>query len=144
MALLPNLVLRSILPSTHSGNEEMMTDEAQKIVLIVDDEPLLRLSAMNVAQDAGFEAQTASAFDQAIRMIENTPEIRVVFTDIKMPGAQDGLDLAAAVGERWPNIGIVVTSGHLNPQNARLPAGCLFLSKPYSPDELRHALEQLA
>ena len=82
------------------------------VVLIVEDEPLVRLGAVQAIEDAGFEVIEAANADEAIRILENRSDIRVVFTDIHMPGSIDGLKLAHAVRDRWPPIKIIVTSGH--------------------------------
>ena len=110
-------------------------------VLIVDDEPLIRLSAIDVARDAGYDTLAASSYEQAMGMIEDMPEIDMLFTDIRMAGAGDGLELASKVRERWPHIGVIVTSGHTNDV---AEDGIHFLSKPYSPEELTKALRQIS
>lgn len=113
-----------------------------KQVLIVDDEPLIRLSAIDVAQDAGFETLAASSYDQAIALLEEGAEINVLFTDIRMAGQHDGLELANAVRQRWPHVGVIVTSGHTN--EVGQGDGVCFLSKPYSPEELTRALQEVS
>src|SRR3954468_18520562 len=82
------------------------------LVLIVEDEYLVRIHAAEVIRDAGFEVMEASNADEAIVILESRPDIRVVFTDIQMPGSMDGLKLARAVRDRWPPVQIVATSGH--------------------------------
>ena len=81
------------------------------VVLIVEDEPLVRVGACNMIEDAGFEVIEAASADEAIRILESRSDIRVVFTDVHMPGTMDGLRLAHAVRGRWPPIKIIVTSG---------------------------------
>jgi CheY-like chemotaxis protein len=100
-------------------------------VLIVEDEPLVRLGAVRAIEDAGFEVIEAANADEAIRILENRSDIRVVFTDIHMPGSIDGLKLAHAVRDRWPPIKIIVTSGHGLVSEDDLPAGGRFFAKPY-------------
>jgi CheY-like chemotaxis protein len=80
-------------------------------VLIVEDEPLVRMGAVNLIEDAGFEVIEAASADEAIRILECRSDVRVVFTDIHMPGSMDGLKLAHAVRNRWPPIKIILTSG---------------------------------
>jgi CheY-like chemotaxis protein len=82
------------------------------VVLIVEDEFLLRMSAVEMIEEAGFEIVEAGNADEAITILESRSDIRVVFTDIQMPGSMDGLKLAAAVRHRWPPIKIIATSGH--------------------------------
>src|ERR1700753_1945496 len=81
------------------------------VVLIVEDEFLVRMDARQIIESAGFNVIEAGNADEAISILERRPEIRVVFTDIQMPGSMDGLKLAAAVRGRWPPIKIVATSG---------------------------------
>lgn len=119
-----------------------MTGESKPQVLIVDDEPLIRLSAINVARDAGYDTLAASSYEQAMGMLDSNAGVGILFTDIRMPGNQDGLELARKVQERWPHIGVIVTSGHL--RGIEEEGRMIFLSKPYSPDELTSALHQLA
>lgn len=80
------------------------------VVLIVEDEPLMRLMAIDVVEDAGFDAVAATDADEAIRILKACSDIRIVFTDVEMPGSMDGIKLAMAVRDRWPPIKIIVTS----------------------------------
>jgi len=114
------------------------------VVLVVEDEPFIRLNAVEMIEDAGFEAVEAANADEAILILENRQDIRIVFTDIHMPGSIDGLKLAHAVRDRWPPIKIIVTSGHVAVAQSALPAGGRFFSKPYQPSEIAQALTELA
>src|ERR1700730_3227845 len=80
-------------------------------VLIVEDEPLVRIGAVHIIEDAGFEVIEAASADEAIRILESRSDIRVVFTDVHMPGTMDGLKLAHAVRNRLPPTKKIVTSG---------------------------------
>jgi CheY-like chemotaxis protein len=102
-------------------------------VLIVEDEALIRMGAVRMIEDAGFEVIEAANADEAIQILESRSGIRVVFTDIHMPGSMDGLKLAHAVRNRWPPIKIIVTSGRELLTEHDLPDGGRFLSKPYNP-----------
>jgi CheY-like chemotaxis protein len=113
-------------------------------VLIVEDEALIRLGAVRMIEDAGFEVIEAATADEAIQILESRGDIRVVFTDIHMPGSMDGLKLAHAVRNRWPPIKIIVTSGRELLTERDLPEGGRFLSKPYNRIEIRGALQGLA
>src|ERR1700688_3962857 len=93
------------------------------VILIVEDEPLVRFGAVRAIEDAGFEVIEAADADEAIRILESRSDIRVVFTDIHMPGSMDGLKLAHAVRNRWPPIKIIVTSGHDLVSEKDLPQG---------------------
>ena len=113
------------------------------VVLIVEDEFLLRMDAVDMIAAAGFEAVEAANADQAIKILEARRDITVVFTDIQMPGSMDGLKLARAVRGRWPPIKIVATSGRLNVGEMDLPEGGRFLPKPYSHAEVARLLREL-
>jgi CheY-like chemotaxis protein len=110
------------------------------VVLIVEDEFLIRTHAAEVIRDAGFEVAEATNADEAIVILESRRDIRVVFTDIQLPGSMDGLKLARAVRDRWPPVHIVATSGHQAIQEGDLPAGSVFFSKPYSPEKVATTL----
>jgi CheY-like chemotaxis protein len=113
------------------------------VVLVVEDEFLLRIDAVDMIAAAGFEVVQAGNADEAIEILESRRDITVVFTDIQMPGSMDGLKLARAVRGRWPPIKIVATSGHANVGETDLPAGGRFLPKPYSPMEVTGVLREL-
>jgi two-component system, response regulator PdtaR len=115
----------------------------QSVVLIVEDEFLIRMEAVDVIRSAGFHVVEASNADEAILILESRFDITVVFTDIQMPGSMDGLKLAAAIRGRWPPIKIVATSGLLNLSEDDLPSGSRFLPKPYSPRQVVGALREL-
>ena len=98
-------------------------------VLVVEDEPFVRLTAVEMLQDAGFVVLQASNADEAIELLEKHSDIRVLFTDVQMPGSIDGVKLAEACRKRWPLVKIVVTSG--NPRPGQLGDDVRFLPKPY-------------
>lgn len=106
------------------------------VVLIVEDEFLLRMDAVGMITDAGFEVVEAANADDAIEILEARRDISVVFTDIQMPGSMDGLKLARAVRGRWPPIKIVATSGLVDVGEKDLPEGGRFLQKPYEAEAL--------
>ena len=113
------------------------------VVLIVEDEFLLRMDAVDMIAAAGFEVVEAGNADQAIEILESRRDITVVFTDIQMPGSMDGLKLARAIRGRWPPIKIVATSGRTNVREPDLPEGGRFLPKPYSPLQVAGVLREL-
>jgi CheY-like chemotaxis protein len=113
------------------------------IVLVVEDEFLIRMSAAEMIEAAGFEVIEASSADAAIEILQIRADIAIVFTDIQMPGSMDGLKLAAAVRDRWPPVRIVATSGQLKVQADDLPEGSIFLSKPYSSGQITQAFRSL-
>ena len=112
------------------------------VVLIVEDEFLIRMRAADIINDAGFEVVEAADADEAILILESREDIRVMFTDIRMPGSMDGLKLARAVRDRWPPVHIVATSAH-HTLIDELPAGTVFLPKPYSERKIVGALDAL-
>lgn len=112
-------------------------------VLVVEDEALLLLVIADELRDAGFIVIEASNADQAIRELENHPEINMLFTDIDMPGSMDGLRLSAAVRDRWPPVKIVITSGKTTPRKELMPVDGIFIPKPYTPETIAAALHAL-
>ena len=113
------------------------------VILIVEDELLLRMDSAEMLEAAGFEVIQASDADEAIAIPSVRSDIHVVFTDVQMPGSMDGLKLAQFVRNRWPPIRIVATSGHVHIEDDDLPAGSVFLPKPYRGPELVAALRAL-
>jgi len=113
-------------------------------VLVVEDEPLIRMNAVSTVEDAGYVAIEAADADAAIAILESRDDIRVVFTDINMPGSMDGLRLARAIRNRWPPIRLIVTSGLIRPKEGEFPADGRFLPKPYAADHLAAVLRELA
>jgi len=112
-------------------------------VLIVEDEPLIRMGTVALIEDSGFVVYEANSADAAIRILELHNEIRLIFTDVKMPGSMDGLKLAHYVRGRWPPLKIIVTSGHVKIREESLPAGSFFLQKPYDPDTMIQTVRDL-
>jgi DNA-binding NtrC family response regulator len=99
------------------------------IVLIVEDEFLVRNFLQIELEDAGYDVVLADNADVAIAILEARTDIHLVFTDIDMPGSMDGLKLAACVRDRWPPIHIIITTGNARPRE--IPANALFIPKPY-------------
>jgi two-component system, response regulator PdtaR len=113
------------------------------VILIVDDEPILRMLAVEVAEEAGFEVLEAADADEAVALWETHPDVALLFTDINMPGSMDGLKLALAVRDRWPSIKILVVSGRVQPQQSDLPSNSCFLEKPYRAEAMIAELRSL-
>ena len=114
------------------------------IVLVVEDEPLLRMMAVDLVEEAGFEAVEAMNADDAVLVLESRPDIRIVFTDIDMPGSMDGMKLAASVRDRWPPIEIIIVSGHKRPLEEDLPERSVFFAKPYAVGRVIDTLQKMA
>jgi len=102
------------------------------VILVVDDEMLLRMLATEHFEEAGFEVIEAENGAAALRALVARPDIRAVFTDVQMPGRPDGFALARSVRETSPTCAIVIVSGRAAPDSAELAEGVQFVTKPYS------------
>jgi len=109
-----------------------MEGPSSAVVLIVEDEPVVRMDAIDALIGAGFRVLDAANADEAIKVLEARTDIRVVVTDIQMPGSMDGLKLAATIHHRWPPIALIVTSGRKIKVDHDLPERGRFLPKPYN------------
>ena len=118
-------------------------DSARPVVLIVEDEFLLRMNAVDMVGAAGFEVVAAANADEALEILETRYDVTVIFTDIQMPGSMDGLKLARAVRGRWPPIKIIATSGHADVRETDLPEGGRFVPKPYDSAQVAGVLREL-
>jgi CheY-like chemotaxis protein len=113
---------------------------AMTIVLVVEDELLIRLAICEELETEGYDVLTATHADEAIQMLETRNDISTIFTDIEMPGSMNGLKLAAAVRDRWPPVNIIVTTGKRPPRDDQLPVHSRFLRKPYEASEVLTAI----
>ena len=120
-----------------------MCESRSPTILAVEDEVLIREYLMELLRDAGYEVAAASNANDAIAILESRSDIRLIITDINMPGSMDGLRLAAAVRGRWPPIKIIVVTSQARPRDDQMPRGSLFLSKPYDPKRLVAAVQHL-
>jgi two-component sensor histidine kinase/CheY-like chemotaxis protein len=112
-------------------------------VLIVEDEMILRMRAVDIVEDAGFNPVEAVNADQAISILESRSDIALLFTDIQMSGSMDGLKLAHAVHDRWPSIKIILVSGQVKPSDAERPAHSRFFGKPLGVDQMIAELQDM-
>ena len=110
-------------------------------VLVVEDDSLINLMATDELKAAGYEVMSAFNADEAIEILESRSDIRLIFTDIDMPGSMDGLKLAAAVRHRWPPVRIVITSGMWSP--SELPEGAVFIRRPYNAAKIVETVARL-
>ena len=117
--------------------------EEKAIILVVEDEAIIRMGAVQMLEHAGFVAVEASNADEAMKILEIRTDIRAVFTDINMPGTLDGLRLARLVRGRWPPIHLIVTSGLMYPNDNDLPPGGRFIRKPYDPKHVFATIREL-
>ncbi len=101
------------------------------------------MMAADVVEEAGFEAIEAADADEAIAILEARSDIRILFTDIRMPGSMDGLKLARAVRDRWPPVKIIITSGHCSEHEVDTTLESVFFAKPYDIGKVGAVLRQL-
>jgi two-component sensor histidine kinase/ActR/RegA family two-component response regulator len=122
-----------------------MSSESAEVpnVLIVEDEMILRMRAVDIVEDAGFHPVEAVNADEAISILESRSDISLLFTDIQMPGSIDGLMLAHAVHNRWPAIKIILVSGQVNPSEAERPADSRFFGKPLGVEQMVTELQAM-
>lgn len=113
------------------------------VVLVVDDEPLVRMVAADCLRDEGFTVYEADCAEEALDLIAAHDDVAVVFTDIDMPG-MNGLDLACEIGRRWPAVHCLLTSGQARPTADRMPTGGRFLPKPYAVGRLGAEIRRAA
>jgi len=102
------------------------------------------MHAADLVEAAGYRAIEVSNADEAIAILEARKDIRIVFTDIDMPGSMDGLKLARAIRRRWPPIELILTSGHFDVPEGDIPERGLLFSKPYHDNEIVSALRRFA
>ena len=131
-----------LLASLFQG--EILIAASQPFVLVVEDEFFSRMHAADLVEAAGYRAIEVSNADEAIAILEARRDIRIVFTDIDMPGSMDGLKLARAIRDRWPPIELILTSGHFDVPEGDIPERGLFFSKPYHDNEIVSALRRFA
>jgi CheY-like chemotaxis protein len=108
-----------------------MPTPSRTLVLIVEDEALVRMHGCDVLESAGFEVIEAESADEAVKLLEQHEDVHLLFSDIDMPGSMDGLELAALVHDRWPRIGLLMTSGHRRPATDAIPDDGRFIAKPW-------------
>ena len=116
---------------------------ANTLVLIVEDDSLVRMDTADMMGRLGFGVLEAKDASEAIRLLESRLDITVMFTDVEMPGSMNGLKLARVVHGRWPPIKIIATSGHARIRANDLPEGVRFMPKPYKATEVADTIHQL-
>ncbi|WID99358.1 response regulator [Bosea vestrisii] len=114
-----------------------------RLVLIVEDEPIIRMNAVAIVEDAGFDVLEASNADDAVALMVSRPDIAAVFSDIEMPGSMDGLALMHEVRIGWPPVVLILASGRITPPACDMPNDTTFLHKPYSETALLDALHAI-
>jgi DNA-binding NtrC family response regulator len=111
------------------------------VVLVVEDEPIIRMETVQMVRDAGYAVLDAPNTDDAIAILEGRQDIHAVFTEIRVPGHLNGVELAHAIVKRWPLVRVVVTSGV--PRADNFPADWSYVQKPYDGAQLAGALRAL-
>lgn len=107
------------------------------IVLVVEDEVIVRMGAVEALEEAGHTVLEAESADAAILVLESRSDVEIVFSDVRMPGSIDGVRLMHVIRRRWPPIQLILTSGTPVPGLEDLPKGTHFLKKPYAHSELQ-------
>jgi DNA-binding NtrC family response regulator len=102
------------------------------VVLLVEDEPLVRMTAADELEEAAFQVLEAADADVALKVLEaRSDEVHVLFTDVDMPGSMDGMALAEQVHRRWSHVLLLISSGHARPHPDEIPDHGQFMPKPY-------------
>lgn len=112
-------------------------------MLIVEDEPLIRMCAADFAEEAGYLALEAGDAAEAVAILERGEDVEILFTDITLPGGMDGIALAALVAERWPDVRILLASGALTTLPAAVAPHAARLPKPYGITQFLEIVEQM-
>lgn len=120
-----------------------VADQSSTNVLVVEDEMVLRMRAVDIVEDAGFTAVEAVNADEALKILESRSDISLLFSDIQMPGTMDGLKLAYAVHDRWPSIKIILVSGQVKVQETDKPADSRFFGKPLDVKQMIGELQDM-
>ena len=115
----------------------------QPVILVVEDEELICLMAADILEDTGFRVLEAENAHGALNILELRPDVRLLFTDIHMPGSFDGMELARRVHARWPHVRLVLTSGRDAPHGAEIPDDGRFIAKPYDAQQLVGQVQEL-
>jgi CheY-like chemotaxis protein len=111
-------------------------EDPVRAVLLVEDEPLVRLFMAELLVDAGFRVVEAANADEALTVLNAGVDIHVLLADVDMPPGMNGYELAQAVHGHWPAVEILMTSGRQWPADGDLPPGAAFLAKPCPNDAI--------
>jgi two-component system, response regulator PdtaR len=118
-------------------------NNGRSVVLVVEDSPIIRMSAVDLVHYAGYEALEANDADGAIRILESRNDVDLVFTDVQMPGTMDGIKLSHYISNRWPPVKFIVASGAAILAENVLPEGSRFFPKPYDTHAITDAMARL-
>jgi two-component system, response regulator PdtaR len=114
----------------------------QPVVLLVEDEFLVRQTLVDILREAEFWVVEAQDADEAFGSLRSRTDVAAVLTDVNMPGSMDGLEFAHLVRQGWPVVGVIVISGQTDPGPSDLPSHATFLRKPFRPAALIKALRE--
>jgi YesN/AraC family two-component response regulator len=132
------------LDATSAFKGELLMNPSHIVkILIVEDEPLIRMDLAGLLAEMGFLIVETANADDAIIELEIDSAIRAVITDLEMPGTMDGLALTFMVQSRWPSCRLIVVSGHRTPHLADMPYGCRFIRKPLRTRDLQMTLSEM-
>ncbi len=112
-------------------------------ILLVEDEAIIRFELADFFRDAGYEVFEAGDADEAITVLSEDLSIRVVLTDIQLPGSMDGLKLAHYVRDRYPPTVLLLTSGGVHIEDGLLPRDSRFISKPFDATRILKQIEEM-
>lgn len=121
----------------------MSSTEPPRVILVVEDDALIRMLTVETVTDAGFDVIEAANADEAVAILSARSDVVLVVTDVDMPGSMDGIKLAHAVRNRWPPIKLIVVSGKAQLHAQDLPEHTQFFGKPYSIQQMASALTLL-
>ena len=116
---------------------------SKAVVLVVEDDTIIRMGALDLVREAGYEALEARNADEAISILESRMDIDLVFTDVQMPGTMDGIKLSHYIRDRWPPVRLIVASGAAIVEESNLPTGSRFFSKPYDDHTIASEMARL-
>lgn len=117
---------------------------AGKVVLVVEDDPMIRFDSVSLIENAGYEVLEATNAEEAIALLETRMDIAVVFTDVEMPGEMNGIKLARAIRDRWPPVHLIIASAHSAALAQEIPDGSHVFLKPYDGSMLIAAIAEMA
>jgi two-component system, response regulator PdtaR len=115
----------------------------QPVVLLVEDEPLVRATQVDILREAGFWVLEAQDADEAFEILKRRADVGVVLTDVDMPGSLDGFEFSRLVAQGWPEVGVLVISGKAFPDEGDLPSSAVFVRKPIHREALAEQIEAL-
>lgn len=120
------------------------TEPSAPYALVVDDDGFIRMDAMDILQEAGFQTFEAADGDKAMALLAREHAVIVLlFTDVRMPGSRDGFAVARETARRWPHIAIVIASGQAYPGPGDLPEGARFIGKPFTAEMVHDHLKDI-